>query len=91
MNTPLLAGWVKDPATKAIWEKTNCMNRLGEPDEIAAVVCFLLGPESSFVNGAVSHTSGVEISSANFPRTTTLMEVASKSVKDFELYQREVN
>jgi NAD(P)-dependent dehydrogenase (short-subunit alcohol dehydrogenase family) len=34
------------------------LGRLGTPDEIAAVVCFLLSSESSFVNGSVITADG---------------------------------
>lgn len=36
----------------------NPMNRIGTPEEIANVVAFLAGPESSWVNGQNIRTNG---------------------------------
>jgi NAD(P)-dependent dehydrogenase (short-subunit alcohol dehydrogenase family) len=34
------------------------LKRLGEPDEVAAVVAFLAGPASSYVSGTVVDVTG---------------------------------
>ncbi|HEY1826770.1 MAG TPA: SDR family oxidoreductase, partial [Acidimicrobiales bacterium] len=36
----------------------NPMRRLGQPDDIASVVCFLCSDASSFINGQVIHVDG---------------------------------
>ena len=38
--------------------KMNPMGRLGTPQEIAAVVAFLAGPDGSWVNGQVIRANG---------------------------------
>ncbi|OCB16491.1 SDR family NAD(P)-dependent oxidoreductase [Mycobacterium intracellulare] len=44
----------------AVLDETNARGRAGDPNEIADVVCFLLGPSSSYVNGAVLAADGGE-------------------------------
>ncbi|KAA0940923.1 SDR family NAD(P)-dependent oxidoreductase [Streptomyces apricus] len=46
----------------AMLDKANARGRAGDPDEIAEVVSFLVGPASSYVNGAVLFADGGELS-----------------------------
>lgn len=46
----------------AMLDKTNACGRAGDPREIADVVTFLVGPASSYVNGAVLFADGGELS-----------------------------
>ncbi|WP_413761071.1 SDR family NAD(P)-dependent oxidoreductase [Streptomyces sp. MMBL 11-3] len=46
----------------AMLDKANARGRAGDPGEIAEVVSFLVGPASSYVNGAVLFADGGELS-----------------------------
>ena len=46
------------PEERAAREHTIPLGRVGEPNEIAGVVSFLLGPDSSYVTGQVLHVNG---------------------------------
>jgi len=45
-----------------VLDGTNARGRAGDPNEIAEVVGFLVGPSSSYVNGAVLVADGGELS-----------------------------
>jgi len=37
---------------------TSPLGRIAQPEDIAAVICFLLGPDAGYVNGAVIPVDG---------------------------------
>ena len=59
-------GLVRTDLARVLWdgdrgpaeEKLVPLQRLGDPDDIASAVCYLLGPESSWVTGAVLRVDG---------------------------------
>jgi NAD(P)-dependent dehydrogenase (short-subunit alcohol dehydrogenase family) len=64
IRTPLVErnARVSDPENPTrlleAWSAGHPLGRLGQPREVAAVIKFLLGPESSFVTGAIWNVDG---------------------------------
>jgi NAD(P)-dependent dehydrogenase (short-subunit alcohol dehydrogenase family) len=56
--TPLLQSALETPDGAAIRAFKVPIGRMGEPDEIAGVVRYLLGPETGFVHGAIWYVDG---------------------------------
>lgn len=56
INTPLLANMPAEamPELKA----AHPMGRLGEPEEVSALVCFLLSDRASFITGSYHLVDG---------------------------------
>ena len=67
VRTPLTADLLDDEAyAKAVLDCTPT-GRIGTPEDVAAAVSFLAGPESGWINGAVLPLDGGFTSSAFFP------------------------
>jgi len=59
VKTPLLAADMADPQTGAAIGKLSIpLGRMGEPDEIAELAAFLLGPKASWIHGAIYYIDG---------------------------------
>ncbi len=59
VDTPLLRATAEDPATRKAIEQIDIpIGRRGEPDDIAGLVAFLLGPEASWIHGSIIFADG---------------------------------
>ena len=56
--TPMLAGVLADPALLAAMNASIPMGRLGQPEEIAELISFLLSQRASFITGQVICADG---------------------------------
>jgi NAD(P)-dependent dehydrogenase (short-subunit alcohol dehydrogenase family) len=59
VRTPLLEGDLEDPVTGAAIRKLSVpLGRMGEPEEVAELAAFLLGPKASWIHGGVYYIDG---------------------------------
>lgn len=56
--TPINADWVDDPEQVREVERTIPAERVGTPEEVAAVISFLCSPESSYIVGTTTFVDG---------------------------------
>ena len=56
IDTPILEASRR--STSSTWSSGSPMGRIGEPDEVAALICWLASEECSFSTGATFDVSG---------------------------------
>ena len=50
-ETPMIAKGLSVPGLREYWERTSALGRLGQPEDIAKVVRFLLSDDAGFITG----------------------------------------
>ncbi len=58
VETPLAARITANPTAKAASEKMHPLGRLGQPDEIASAIAWLVGPDARWMTGEVIGLDG---------------------------------
>jgi NAD(P)-dependent dehydrogenase (short-subunit alcohol dehydrogenase family) len=66
IGTPLTEQWLSDPETYKSVCAAHPLNRIGRPEEVAAVTAFLASNEASFVTGIIMPVDGGYIAWSHF-------------------------
>jgi NAD(P)-dependent dehydrogenase (short-subunit alcohol dehydrogenase family) len=57
-ETPLASSLINTPEKKEANAQRHPLKRIGTPDDIASMACFLLGDQSTWITGQVMHVDG---------------------------------
>jgi NAD(P)-dependent dehydrogenase (short-subunit alcohol dehydrogenase family) len=58
VETPLTAALTASPAARAVSESMHALGRIGQPDDVARAIVFLLDPANSWITGQVLAVDG---------------------------------
>ncbi len=74
INTPPLREWVEDRQFYAAYTKQIPMGRFGEPEEIAAVIAFLLSDDAEFITAQTIIADGGQIACQDTERFREILD-----------------
>lgn len=78
INTPALRDWVEDKPFHAAYTKQIPMGRFGQPEEIAAVIAFLLSDDAEFITAQTIIADGGQIACQDIERFKEIMDVGPR-------------
>jgi len=78
INTPPLREWVEDQQFHAAYTKQIPMGRFGTPEEIAAVIAFLLCDDASFITGQTIIADGGQIACQDIERFREILDLGPR-------------
>ncbi len=78
INTPPLREWVEDKQFYAAYTKQIPMGRFGEPEEIAAVIAFLLSDDAEFITAQTIIADGGQIACQDNERFTEILDLGPR-------------
>lgn len=79
IDTPLFAGLKKAPSVFEQFVAAVPMGRIGQPEEVAEMVAFLLSDKASYMSGAVIPVDGGLTATTGFPDLAPHMEELQKA------------
>lgn len=65
---PMLAAAAQSPGGVEAWAAQTVPGRLGEPEELASAICFLVSNQASYINGTLLSVDGGVSARTNSPR-----------------------
>jgi meso-butanediol dehydrogenase/(S,S)-butanediol dehydrogenase/diacetyl reductase len=78
IHTPPLRDWVEDKLFYAAYTKQIPMGRFGKPEEIAAVIAFLLSDDAEFITGQTIIADGGQIACQDDARLMEILDLGPR-------------
>jgi NAD(P)-dependent dehydrogenase (short-subunit alcohol dehydrogenase family) len=78
IHTPPLRDWVEDKQFYAAYTKQIPMGRFGKPEEIAAVITFLLSDDAEFITGQTIIADGGQIACQDDERLMQIVDLGPR-------------
>jgi len=81
VRTPPLREWVEDKQFYAAYTKQIPMGRFGKPEEIAAIIAFLLSDDAEFITGQTIIADGGQIACQDDNRLMEILDLGPRRAK----------
>ena len=78
VHTPPLRDWVEDKQFYAAYTKQIPMGRFGKPEEIAAIIAFLLSDDAEFITGQTIIADGGQIACQDDERLMQILDLGPR-------------